>query len=120
MITQQTYINYVCCKNESFVSLAKLNGVTTPPYYLKEIGKINIFYINKFKFYASCINLTAIFFQIILTCSQIHHHDTRDKRNIHPISHNTTMRSFSIRVQGPLLWNLLDPLIKQCKKSKFF
>ena len=27
------------------------------------------------------------------------------------------MRSFSIRVQGPLLWNSLDPSIKQCKSQ---
>ena len=53
-----------------------------------------------------------MFFQ---TNEQIHHHDTRGKSNIHLISHNTTMRSFSIRVQGPLLWNSLDPLVKQCK-----
>ena len=54
-----------------------------------------------------------MFFQ---TNEQIHHHDTR----VHLISHNTTMRSFSIRVQGPLLWNSLDPLIKQCKSLNSF
>ena len=53
-----------------------------------------------------------MFFQ---TNEQIHHHDTRGKSNIHHIAHNTTMRSFSIRVQGPLSWNSLNPLIKQCK-----
>ena len=58
-----------------------------------------------------------MFFQ---TNEQIHHHDTRGKSNIHLISHNTTMRSFSIRVQGPLLWNSLDPLIKQCKSLNSF
>ena len=38
VITLLTYINYICCKNEPFISLAKLSGVTTLPYYLKEIG----------------------------------------------------------------------------------
>ena len=57
------------------------------------------------------------FFQ---TNEQKHHHDTRRKSNIHLISHNTTMRSFSIRVQGPLLWNSLDSLIKQCKRLNSF
>ena len=57
------------------------------------------------------------FFQ---TNEQIHHHDTRGKSNIHFISHNTIMRSFSIRVQGPLLWNSLDTLIKQCKSLNSF
>ena len=58
-----------------------------------------------------------MFFQIN---EQIHHHDTRGKSNIHSISHNTTMRSFNIRVKGPLLWNELDPLIKQCKSLNSF
>ena len=58
-----------------------------------------------------------MFFQ---TNEQIRHHDTRGKSNIHLISHNTTMRSFSIRVQEPLLWNSLDPLIKQCKSLNSF
>ena len=58
-----------------------------------------------------------MFFQ---TNEQIHYHDTRGKRNIHFISHNTTMRSFSIRVQGPLLWNSLDLLNKQCKSINSF
>ena len=58
-----------------------------------------------------------MFFQ---TNEQIHHHDTRGKSNVHLISHNTTMSSFSIRVQGPLFWNSLDPLIKQCKSLNSF
>ena len=58
-----------------------------------------------------------MFFQ---TNEQIHHYDTRGKSNIHFISHNTTLRSFSLRVQGPLLWNSLDPLIKQCKSLNLF
>ena len=57
------------------------------------------------------------FFQ---TNKQIQHHDTHGKSNIHFISHNTTMRSLSIRVQGPLLWNSLDPLIKQSKSLNSF
>ena len=59
-------------------------------------------------------------FNMFQTNEQIHHHDTRGKRNIHLISHNTTMRSFSIRIQGLLLWNSLDPLIKQCKSLNSF
>ena len=58
-----------------------------------------------------------MFFQ---TNEKIHHHDTRGKSNIHLISHNTTMRSFSIKLQEPFLWNSLDPLIKQCKSLNSF
>ena len=58
-----------------------------------------------------------MFFQ---TNEQIHHHDTRGQSNIHFVSQNTTMRSFSKRVQGPLLWISLDPLIKQCKSLNSF
>ena len=58
-----------------------------------------------------------MFFQ---TNEQIHHHEIRGKSNIHLISHDTTMRSFSIRVQGSLLWNSLDPLIKRCKSLNSF
>ena len=42
------------------------------------------------------------FNMFFLTNEQIRHYDTRGESNIHLISHNTTMRSFSIRVQGPL------------------
>ena len=67
-------------------------------------------------------NLLPVYFNMFFkTNEQIHHHDTRGKSNIHFISHNITMRSFSIRVQGPLLWNSLDPLIfKQCKSLNSF
>ena len=58
-----------------------------------------------------------MFFQ---TNEQIHHLDIRGKSDIHFISHNTTMGSFSIRVQGPLLWNSLEPLSKQCKSLNSF
>ena len=64
--------------------------------------------------------LTVNFNMFFQTNEQIHHHDTRGNSNIHLISHNTTMGSFSIRVQGPLLWNSLDPLIKQCKSLNSF
>ena len=63
---------------------------------------------NLYKLYM--LQKRAMFFQ---TNEQIHHHDTRGKSNMHLISHNTTMRSFSKRVQEPFLWNSLDPLIKQ-------
>ena len=66
-------------------------------------------------------NLLPVNFNMFLqTIEQIHHHDTRGKSNIHLISHNTTMRSFSIRVRGPLFWNSLNPLIKQCKSLNYF
>ena len=53
-------------------------------------------------------NLLPVNFNMIFqTNEQIHHHDTRGKSNIHLISHNTTIRTFSIRVQGRLLWNSL-------------
>ena len=117
--------NYVCCKNELFVWLAKLSGVTTPPYLSKRNRQLNIFDINKFQIVSFMCKFNSnllpgnfnMFFQ---TNEQIHHHDTRCKRNIHFISHNTTMRSFNIRVQGPLLWNSLDPLIKQCYSLNSF
>ena len=73
----------------------------------KRNRQLNIFDINKFQIvwfmYKFNRNLLPVnfnmFFQFI---EQIHHRDTRGKSNIHLISHNTTMRSFSIRVQGPL------------------
>ena len=87
---------------------------------LKRNRKLNIFDINKFQIacfmYKFNRNLLPVNFNMFFqTNEQIHHHDTRGKSNIHFISHNTTMRSFSIRVQRPLLWNSLDPLIKHCK-----
>ena len=86
----------------------------------KRNRQLNIFDINKFQIvcfmYKFNRNLLPVNFNMFFkTNEQIHHHDTRGKNNIHLFSHNTTMRSFSIRVQGPLLWNSLDPLIKQYK-----
>ena len=91
----------------------------------KRNRQLNIVGINKFQIvcfmYKFNSNLLPVNFNMFLqTNEQIHHHDTRCKRNIHLISDNTTMRSFSIRVQGPLLWNSLDPLIKKCKSLKSF
>ena len=74
------------------------------------------YFMYKFNSNLLFINFN-MFFQ---TNEQIHHHDIRGNRHIHLISHNSTMRSFSIRVQGPLLWNSLDPLIKQCKSLNSF
>ena len=76
--------------------------------------QLNILYINKFQIvcfmYEFNRNLLPVNFNMFFqTNKQIHHHDTRGKSNIHFISHNTTMHSFSIRVQEPLLWNSLDP-----------
>ena len=90
----------------------------------RQLKKI-FFDINKFQIvcfmYKCNRNLLPVNFNMFFqTNEQIHHHDTRDKSNIHLISHNTTMRSFSIRVQGPLLWNSLDQLIKQCKSLNSF
>ena len=48
------------------------------------------------------ILLSVNFNMFFQTNEQIHHHDTRGKSNIHLISYNTTMRSFSIGVQEPL------------------
>ena len=122
MITLQTYINYICCKNEPFILLAKLSGVTTPPYRNRQL---NIFYNNKFKIvcFMYTFNRNLLhdnFNQFFQTNEQIHHHDTRGRSNIHLISHNTTILSFSIRIQEPLLWYSLDPLIKNCKSLNSF
>ena len=91
----------------------------------KRNRQLNIFDINNFqivcfmyKFYS---NLLPVNFNMLFqTNEQMHHHDTRSKSNIHVISHTTTMRSFSIRVQGPPLWNSLDPLITKCKILNYF
>ena len=64
-----TFMKYICCKNEPFVSLTKLSDVTTPPYYLEEIDNLIYLISIKFEWYASCINLAANVFQIILPCS---------------------------------------------------
>ena len=87
--------------------------------------QLNIFDINKFQIvcfmYKFNSNLLPVNFNMFFqTNEQIHHHDTCGNSNIYLISHNTITRSFSIRVQGPLLWNSLDPLIKQCKSLTSF
>ena len=69
VIIQETCINYICCKNQPFASQAKLNGLTTSPYYLEEIGNLTSLILIKFKLYALCKISTAIFFPIISTCS---------------------------------------------------
>ena len=119
VITQQSYINYICCKKRTIriTSQAKWRDHTS--ILLKRNRQLNIVDINKFQIvcftYKFNSNLLPgnfnMFFQ---TNEQIHHHDTRGKSNIHFISHNMTMHSFSIIVQEPFLWNSLDQLIKQC------
>ena len=125
MISQQTYINYIFCKKRAFhiTSQAKWHDHTSK--LLKKNRQLNIFDINRFQIvsfmYKFNSNLLPIHFNMFFqTNEQIHHHDTRGKRNIHLISHNTIMRSFSIRVQGTLVWNSVDPLIKQCKTLNSF
>ena len=91
----------------------------------KRKRQLNIFYINKFQIvwfmYKFNRNLLPVNFNMFFqTNEQIHHHDTRGKSKYSSHSHTTTMLSFSIRVQGPLLWKSLDPLIKQCKSLNSF
>ena len=124
MITIQTYINYICCKRAiRITSQVKWRDHTS--ILFERNGQLNIFDINKFQIvcfmYKFNINLLPVNFNMFFqTNEQIHHHDTRGKSNIHLISHNTTMRSFSKRIQGLFLWNSLDSLIKQCKSLNSF
>ena len=81
----------------------------------KRNRQLNIFDNNNFQIvcfmYKFNSNLLAVNFNMFFrTNEQIHHHDTHGVSNIHLISHNTTMRSFSIGVQGPLFLEFTRPI----------
>ena len=45
--------------------------------------------------------------------SELHHHFTRSANNLHIIRYNINTRYFSIKVQGPIVWNGLDSKLRE-------
>ena len=51
--------------------------------------------------------LPSLFNNYFMCNSSIHSHFTRSANNLHPIKHRSKTRYFSIKVQGPIVWNAL-------------
>ena len=52
--------------------------------------------------------------------SSIYSHDTRQRHNIHQISHKLNVRKFTVRIAGPLLWNALPTDLRSVPNEKIF
>jgi hypothetical protein len=80
------------------------------------IAKLNDFQVACFMFL--CINrlLPNLFHAMFRENSDIHHHNTRIKYNLHIIRHRLNLRQHTVRIFGPRLWNTL-PADVRCTPS---
>jgi hypothetical protein len=96
------------------ITFAKWNAHTGPIFNRLHIP--TLYQTNKFQtacFVYKSINrmLPFQFSNIFISNNEIHHYDTRNKHNIHQISHRINVRAKSIRVYGAKVWNALDKFI---------
>ena len=77
---------------------------------LVDINKLQIaIYVFK-----SLNNLLPFVFMDYFKCnSELHRHFTRSANNLHINRYNTNTRYFSIKVQGPIVWNGLDSKLRE-------
>ena len=81
--------------------------------YLLKLEDIRKLQISQFMF-SIRNNLTPIGFQDMFTLnSQIHRYNTRTSKSFHLLRIRTKLRQFSIKYQGPMIFNSLDSDIKE-------
>src|ERR1700733_8782104 len=91
----------------------------------KKLNILTIFNLYKFQvfifMYQSHNNsLPKIFNNYFTVNTNIHNHYTRSSQNLHLIQYRTNVRSFSIRMAGPRLWNSIDIATRECKTIHSF
>jgi len=58
-------------------------------------------------------HVPAYFLSMFSTNSEKHNYSTRQAYHYHNTFHRTTLLKNTILISGPLLWNALDPTIKE-------
>ena len=81
--------------------------------YLLKLQDIRILQICQFVFSYENKKLPYKFQEMFTLNSQIHNYNTRSKHSLHIPPVRTNYRQFSIRYQGPTLFNSLSNEIKQ-------
>ena len=105
------------------ISLSKWKCHTSPIFYRYRI--ITLYSINKLQmcsFISKSLNglLPAAFHDIFMINMEVHDHNTRQKSDIHIISHRIVVRRQSIKVYGTKLWNSLSPSLKNLDSFPLF
>ena len=78
------------------------------------------FQILKFMFLFKNKVLPDLFKEMFSLRSEVHSYNTRNSNSFHTFSCRTNVRKFSIRFQGPLLFNQLDSDIKNAGSISLF
>jgi len=98
----------------------------TAPLF-KKTKQLTIYDINKLQIGNFMYKLTHInstmptnFNHLINFRSNIHEHNTRGRSKLNTIQHRTIIRSFSISVAGPALWNSLTPSLQSSISDNSF
>lgn len=132
------YCNIVwACKhtillNKVFITQKKaIRIVTRSNYYdhtaplFSKLQQLNIFDINKlqvstfmFRYYKK--DLPDSFENYFKLNSQLHTYNTRQKHDYHIIKSRTNTRLYSLKCQGPRIWNSTDPKLKSLKTVPHF
>jgi hypothetical protein len=81
---------------------------------------INKLQIAAFMFMFHNKSLPAIFNSYFKMNIEVHSHNTRQALTLHIDYYRTNTRAFTIKVQGPKLWNSLDILIRNSKTLPLF
>ena len=92
-------------KNEPFELFHSLNGMTILHLFLYKYRILTLYGINKLQtcsfIYKSLNGLLPVAFHDIFTINiEVHNHNTRQKSDIHIISHRIVARRQSIKVYG--------------------
>ena len=89
-----------------------------PLFY--QLNLLTLYDINKlqtasFTYLALHCLLPAPFKHYFQLNSLIHEHNTRTSSALHSVYHSTSLRSYTIRIKAPSIWNSLNLDIKSAK-----
>ena len=76
------------------------------------LDNLSNFYVACFMYRCLHNLLPAYFCDMFTINANIHLHNTRQKNNLHIVSHRLNTRKFTIRFQGPLIWNSINTDIR--------
>lgn len=84
------------------------------------IYDINALQISLFVFQHRMNLLPSSFHNLFLSNNQVHSYPTRTSSDLHTVYFRTTQGQFTVRYQGPLLWNKLPNHLKNCTSLSLF
>lgn len=117
--------NLMICQKKAIrvITNSKWNAHTKPLFYktrILPIDKLNDLHVACFMYRSLHNMLPQYFCSMFVTNAEIHSHNTRNKENIHLISHRLDLRKFTIRIHGPNIWNFTPINIRNSPSIHIF